>query len=70
MDNNGEELQWHYITFYKLRVVVTCISVPPFAGCRAAPAPATSAAPALLEMAWAACNAACADADCKNITYK
>lgn len=50
--------------------IFTCISVPPFAGCKAAPAPATSAAPALLEMACAACSAACADADCKNITYK
>lgn len=39
--------------------------MPPFAGWRAAPAPATRAAPALLEIACAACSAACADADCK-----
>lgn len=66
MVKNYNDIILHLINL----VVFTCISVPPFAGCRAAPAPATSAAPALLEMAWAACNAACADADCKNITYK
>lgn len=50
--------------------VPTCISVPPFAGCKAAPAPATRAAPALFEIACAAWSAACADADCKQKTFK
>lgn len=44
-------------------MIFTCISVPPFAGWSAAPAPATKAAPALFEMACAAWRAACADAD-------
>lgn len=49
--------------------LITWISVPPLADCKAAPAPATNAAPALFDMAWAAWSAACADADCNKRFY-